>query len=165
MSPTQALCLVLLLLVSLSIPSSASDQKKLTAYQVLQQYDFPVGLLPNGVTGYELDAATGRFKAYLNGSCPFTIDSYQLKYKSTITGVITKGKLSDLSGIQVKVLIFWFNIVTVTRSADELNFSVGIASANFAVRNFYESPTCGCGFDCLSEKVGKAKFSGSVSSS
>lgn len=42
----------------------------------------------------------------------------------------------------------WLNIVTVTRDEDELQFSVGIASADFAVSNFDESPTCGCGFDC-----------------
>lgn len=86
---------------------------------------------------------------YLNGTCTFSIDSYELKYKSTITGVISKDKISSLSGIKVKVLILWLNIVTVTRDGDELDFSVGIASADFPVSNFLESPTCGCGFDCV----------------
>ncbi|KAJ4727703.1 Protein of unknown function, DUF538 [Melia azedarach] len=136
-----------------------------TAYEVLQEYDFPVGLLPKGVTGYELDISTGEFSVYFNGSCTFSIDSYELKYKSTITGVITEDKLSSLSGIKVKVLFLWLNIVKVIRDDDELEFSVGIASADFAVSNFDESPTCGCGFDCLSLNFNHPLLTSSFASS
>ncbi|XP_054802094.1 uncharacterized protein At5g01610-like [Prosopis cineraria] len=141
--------LFLLSLVISSSVASASNDDSLSAYQVLQRYNFPVGLLPRGVTGYELDRSTGRFKAFLNGSCSFKIESYDLKYQSTITGVITQGSLSSLQGVKVKILILWVNIISVTRIDDELQFSVGIASADFDVSNFYESPACGCGFDCL----------------
>lgn len=143
--------LILFLLISFfSTPSASSvHDTPLTAYQVLEEYDFPVGILPNGVLGYDLNSSTGKFSAYLNGSCTFTIDSYELKYKSTITGKITKDKLENLSGIKVKVLFLWLSISSVTRDDDELEFSVGIASADFPVSNFDESPTCGCGFDCV----------------
>lgn len=99
--------------------------------------------------GYELDTSTGKFSAYLNGSCSFTIDLYELNYKSTITGKIANDKLLCLSGIEVKVLFLWLNIVTVTCYDDELDFSVGLASSIFPVGNFDERPTCGCGFDCV----------------
>ncbi|XP_065864181.1 uncharacterized protein At5g01610-like [Euphorbia lathyris] len=148
---------ILLLLLSSSM-QSFSSAANLTAYEVLEQYDFPIGLLPNGVTAYELDTSTGKFSATLNESCSFTIDSYELKYKSTITGVIAKDKLSSLSGIQVKILFLWLSIVEVIRDDDELEFSVGIASANFGVSNFIESPTCGCGFDCDSLNFRKLKL-------
>ncbi|KAL4603534.1 hypothetical protein ACB092_10G130100 [Castanea dentata] len=165
MSPMAILCLILFFLISLSTPS-ASLKDSLTAYEVLEEYDFPVGLLPKGVLGYELDSSTGKFSAYLNGTCTFTIDSYELKYKSTITGIIAKDKLSSLSGITVKVLFFWLSIVKVTREDDELAFSVGIASADFPVSNFTESPTCGCGFDCVTAGNGrKIKLNNLVSSS
>ncbi|XP_015951174.1 uncharacterized protein LOC107475976 [Arachis duranensis] len=145
--------LTTLILIFLSTTSLSSNNEEntttLTAYDVLQKFNFPIGLLPNGVLSYELDPSTGNFKAYLDGTCTFKIESYDLNYKSTITGVITKNKISNLSGIQVKVLFLWLNIVSVTRVDDELQFSVGIASADFAVSNFYESPTCGCGFDCV----------------
>lgn len=36
----------------------------------------------------------------------------------------------------------------VRRVDDELEFSVGIASENFPVNNFYECPQCGCGLIC-----------------
>lgn len=45
----------------------------------------------------------------------------------------------------------------VTRVDDELEFCVGIASADFAVSNFNESPTCGCGFHRVNVKGMKIK--------
>ncbi|KAK2418735.1 hypothetical protein QL285_040906 [Trifolium repens] len=61
---------------------------------------------------------------------------------------ISKGKLTKLKGISVKVELLWLKIVEVTRHGDDLQFSVGIASAEFSVDNFLEIPQCGCGFDC-----------------
>jgi hypothetical protein len=54
--------------------------------------------------------------------------------------------------------------VKVTRADDELEFCVGIASADFAVRNFDESPSCGRGFDCVSVKGMKIKLKNLVCS-
>ncbi|KAL4352148.1 hypothetical protein GQ457_06G030050 [Hibiscus cannabinus] len=139
---------IFLVLISLSASFSSADDEKLSAYQALQQYDFPVGILPKGVSGYELNRETGEFSAYLNGTCNFAIESYELSYKSTIQGVISPGKISNLKGVSVKVLFFWLNIVEVVHDGSEMQFSVGIASANFPIENFYESPQCGCGFDC-----------------
>ncbi|KAK6135071.1 hypothetical protein DH2020_031192 [Rehmannia glutinosa] len=119
-------------------------------YEALQQYNFPVGLLPKGATGYSLSRATGEFTAYLNGSCSFALEnsSYQLKYKPVIKGVISRGRLQKLSGVSVKVLVLWLDIVEVKRNDEDLEFSVGITSANFPVSNFEECPQCGCGLDC-----------------
>ncbi|MQL75597.1 hypothetical protein Taro_007986 [Colocasia esculenta] len=143
---------VLLLLPAAAGNSSpaAPPYGNLSAYAVLESYDFPAGLLPKSVVGYELDASTGRFSAYLNGTCSFSIEgSYQLRYKSTVSGYISDGRLLELNGVSVKVLFFWVNIIEVTRKGDDLTFSVGIASADFSVDNFLESPQCGCGFECL----------------
>ncbi|PPS00041.1 hypothetical protein GOBAR_AA20634 [Gossypium barbadense] len=109
-------------LILVSLPASlASANDKLSAYQVLQQYDFPAGILPKGVSGYELNRGTGEFSTFLQETCNFKIESYELSYKSTIHGVISPGRITNLKGI---------------------------GSANFPTDNFYESPKCGCGFDC-----------------
>jgi hypothetical protein len=158
------LCLIFFVLISLPTPSAAGNDT-LTAYEVLEEYGFPVGILPKGVLGYELDSSTGKFSAYLNATCTFSIDSYKLKYQSTITGVLAEDKITSLSGVKVKVLLFWIKIVKVTLVDDELEFSVGIASADFAVSNFEESPTCGCGFDCVSLKGRKIKPTSNLVSS
>ncbi|XP_057743424.1 uncharacterized protein LOC130961510 [Arachis stenosperma] len=157
---TKFLFTLLFLLFSLKSSSShassiqhhqhqVQQDEKLSAYDVLQQYGFPVGLLPKGIIGYALNKETGEFAAYMDATCSFSIEGYTLKYKSTITGVITQGRLYNLKGVSVKILLLWLNIVEVKRDGDEIQFSVGIASANFGVENFYESPQCGCGFDCV----------------
>ncbi|XP_059659571.1 uncharacterized protein At5g01610-like [Cornus florida] len=142
------------------------DDGKLNAYDVLKSYDFPMGLLPKGITGYDLDKSTEKFHAYLTGTCSFSLEgSYQLKYQSTISGYISKDRITNLSGISVKVLFFWLNIVEVVRRGDQLEFSVGIASADFGIENFEECPQCGCGLDCNSNgQVRKIITSSFVSS-
>lgn len=139
----------LLLLAFISFSSSlVSAQKALTAYDILQQYGFPVGILPVGVTGYELNRATGEFSLFLNQKCKFKIESYELEYKPTVQGVISQGRIRKLKGVSVKIVLLWLSIVEVVNDGDDLQFSVGIASANFPLDSFYESPQCGCGFDC-----------------
>ncbi|XP_010259511.1 PREDICTED: uncharacterized protein LOC104598915 [Nelumbo nucifera] len=140
-----------------SVSTHTAADHALTAYQVLQGYGFPVGILPKGILGYDLDTSTGKFSAYLNGTCAFSLEgSYKLRYKSTITGVISQNKLRNLKGVSVKVLFLWLDIIEVTRSGDKLDFSVGIASADFDIDNFVESPQCGCGFDCVTAQVEQA---------
>ncbi|KAL3827812.1 hypothetical protein ACJIZ3_016614 [Penstemon smallii] len=139
-----ALCLLLLAAAAATATATAP-----TAYEVIQSYDFPVGILPKGITHYDLDTSSGKFNAYWNGSCSFSLEgSYQLKYKSKISGNIYKGKLTNLSGVSVKVLFLWLNIVEVRRNGDNLEFSVGIASAEFSLDNFLVCPQCGCGLNC-----------------
>lgn len=141
---------ILILFLSSRANSSASgNDSNLTAYDIIQLYNFPVGILPKGITGYDLDESTGKFSAYLDGTCSFSIEgSYKLSYKSTIKGKISKNKLSNLEGVKVKILFLWVDIVEVERKGDDLEFSVGIASAGFSIDNFEESPQCGCGFNC-----------------
>lgn len=163
--------LVVLFLCSLlahdnpSLLVSAASDGASSAYEILQSYGFPVGLLPKGATGYDLDEQTGKFDAYFNKSCSFSLEgSYQLKYNSKISGYISKDKLSKLTGVSVKVLFLWLNIVEVTRSGDDLEFSVGIASADFPIDNFDIIPQCGCGLNCHVEtkKILRSPFVSSV---
>lgn len=140
--------ILFVLIICCSTPFAVGDDKP-SAYEVLQDNNFPVGLLPRGVTGYEINRKTGEFSAYFNGSCSFSLEnSYQLKYEPTIKGVISEDKLKNLKGVTVKVVFLWLEIVEVVRNGDKLQFSVGIASAGFPVENFVECPHCGCGMNC-----------------
>ncbi|KAJ8752506.1 hypothetical protein K2173_004794 [Erythroxylum novogranatense] len=164
--------IVLIFISSHSVLSFGSQDtdllgQKPTAYEILRDYNFPVGLLPKGVVGYALDTSTGNFSAFLNGTCSFSLDgSYQLRYGSTIKGYISRGKLSSLEGVSVKLFFMWVDIIEVSRSGDDLQFSVGIAGAGFPVDNFAECPQCGCGVNCGNDmKVIKLRTSPFVSSS
>lgn len=148
-------CFVLTIFNSLLTKSTG---EKPTAYEVLESYNFPIGILPKGITGYDLDESTGKFSAYLNGSCSFSLeDSYKLSYQPTIKGYISQGKLSSLQGVKVKWLFLWVDIIEVYRRGDELEFSVGITSAEFSVDNFEECPQCGCGFNCSNRFLRKTR--------
>ncbi|PWA89597.1 hypothetical protein CTI12_AA111000 [Artemisia annua] len=115
-----------------------------TAYEVLQKYDFLVGLLPKSVTSYILNNATGEFLVTLSDKCSFSTDGYDLQFKPTISGVISLDKVNNIKGVSVKLLFFWMDIVAGTRDEDELD-SVGMFSAGFDVEAFEQSPQCGCG--------------------
>ncbi|XP_047336587.1 uncharacterized protein LOC124940148 [Impatiens glandulifera] len=147
MYPPASSYLFLVFILTASI-ATAADQNALSAYDVLKQYKFPIGLLPKGVRGYEINRNSGSFKVYLNKTCTFNIDGYDLKYKSTISGMISESKIYNLKGISVNQLLLWWNIQEVRRQSEELAFSIGIASANFALDDFNQSPQCGCGFHC-----------------
>ncbi|PKU78235.1 uncharacterized protein LOC110100230 [Dendrobium catenatum] len=148
MSPL--LLLPLILFAAAGAIANISDDTS-SVYDALQSYNFPIGLLPKGAVGYDLDNSTGDFLVYFNGTCSFSLEgSYQLGYQSSISGRISTNRLSNLKGVRVKVVFFWINIVEVVRNGDELEFSVGIASANFAINNFVISPQCGCGLNCKS---------------
>ncbi|XP_022747528.1 uncharacterized protein LOC111297161 [Durio zibethinus] len=157
----------LFLLISQSVAPETIflENKKPTAYEVLKDFNFPIGLLPKGVLDYDLDSSSGKFSAFLNGSCSFSLEgSYQLKYKNIIKGYISKGKLASLEGVSVKLLFMWVNIVEVSRRGDDLEFSVGIAGAFFPIDNFEECPQCGCGVNCNNQLVRKIKKNPFVSS-
>ncbi|XP_021906936.1 uncharacterized protein LOC110821407 [Carica papaya] len=143
-----ATLILILSSIIISTKTAFGQPQKLSAYEILQQYGLPKGLLPEGVTRYELNKETGEFAAYMDGTCSFPIQSYNLRYKQVIRGVISNRRVSNLSGVSVKVFFFWLNIVQVVLDGDELLFSVGIASTSFPVTNFLQSPHCGCGLDC-----------------
>ncbi|PIA61330.1 hypothetical protein AQUCO_00300700v1 [Aquilegia coerulea] len=159
-SLTTFLFIITLILTTLLTPLKANNNNvttNSTAYELLEGYGFPMGLLPKGVLGFDLDKSTGKFSVYLNGSCSFSVEgSYELKYKSSIKGLISDGKLQNLQGVSVKIFLFWVNIVEILRNGNDLEFSVGIASANFPIDNFEECPTCGCGI-CGSQQVSKIR--------
>lgn len=96
-------CNIIFFFLFLTVSFAVSDQKP-TAYDAVKRYNLPPGILPKGVVDYELNTTTGDFKVYFNDTCEFTIQSYQLKYKSTISGVISPSHVKNLKGVSVKVL-------------------------------------------------------------
>lgn len=142
-SSSFTLFLVLLpLLLSLTTVSHCFSGDSSSAYEVLESYGFPAGLLPETVTGYDLDD-NGKFTLYLDGSCTVDIpNAYPVKYASTIKGTIAYGSLTNLSGISVKVFFIWWDLTAISVSGENLVFKVGPASASYPILNFSENPVC-----------------------
>lgn len=124
--------------VHLATPGPASD-----VYERLEDYGFPVGLLPHIVTGYDLEP-DGRFTLYLESKCQVLVErKYPLIYNKVITGMLSYGKLQGLKGINVKAFYIWWNISGIALGDDEnLFFDIGILSTKFPCNNFDDPPIC-----------------------
>lgn len=123
----------------------------LTAYDVLQRFNFPIGILPLGVTGYLL-TDEGSFEVYwgnMKDGCTFSVNEgeYELKYKQEITGTLKTGVIGDLKGVSVKFLFLWVGItdVVVDDGEDEIRFYVGPLYKSFPRDNFADSLRCDFG--------------------
>ncbi|WJX85093.1 hypothetical protein P8452_67597 [Trifolium repens] len=116
------------ILIHLTLSHSSTQNQNLSVYETLQQYDFPVGILPQGATSYELNKNTGKFTVYFDGTCIFGIKSYDLKYKSTIKGFISKeipqcGCGFDCNGLSNHgAPLSWCNMASISSSSSISNY-------------------------------------------
>lgn len=146
LAPLSAI-LIILILIDPTPALSSTDSR--TAYEALEDYNFPIGLLPQGVSSYDLNSNTSKFSVYFNDTCSFPLESsYHLKYNPIVTGYISNGKLTSLEGIYAGLFSLWKEIVEIDRNGDDLVFTVGLWSSVFPMDYFNQSPQCGCGFSC-----------------
>lgn len=122
------------------------------AYEVLQEYEYPVGLLPAEVTGYKLDRCTGRFSVFLRGPCHYTTETnaYPFSFDEIVTGVIRRDGITNVRGVRVKsISIFgWFRISNVRHLGDFFDIAAGSVSSIVPIENLQASPRCGCESRC-----------------
>ena len=108
---------------------------------MLERYNFTQGILPQGVTGYVLNA-DGSFEVYLPADCGFRAGSMHVQYSSRVAGHIQPLSITGLEGVKVKVLLSWIGVDQVDRDGDQLRFSAGPVSKSFSVDTFANSPQC-----------------------
>jgi hypothetical protein len=145
--PLVSLALVLLLAVSAAagvVSGLAADQGQPSAYEMLEGFGFPRGILPEGVTGYTYRASDGAFEVFLGGDCEFDVDGgYRLTYRRRIYGNVEGGSIRNLGGVSVRMFLFNLGIDRVVmEDAGHLMFYVGPLSQAFPADNFEESPRC-----------------------
>ncbi|XP_071713988.1 uncharacterized protein At5g01610-like [Rutidosis leptorrhynchoides] len=121
--------------------SSANGQGPQTAYQVLQDYNLPTGLLPQTVIGHSLNRTDGQFLVNINGGCHIYAAGFQVKYDPTMTAVISKDRLSYIHGVKVK-LLFWTRIMSVARFDDEIELRGRFWARWYKVNDFISSAEC-----------------------
>lgn len=115
-----------------------------SAYEMLEGFGFPRGILPEGVTGYTYRPSDGAFEVFMDGDCQFEVDGgYRLTYRRRIYGNVEGGSIRNLGGVSVRMFLFNLGIDRVVmEDADHLMFYVGPISQAFAADNFVESPQC-----------------------
>ncbi|PKA54567.1 hypothetical protein AXF42_Ash000402 [Apostasia shenzhenica] len=143
----------LLIFSLLVVSSETQSSNSVTVYEMLEKFNFPKGILPEGVQNYSL-RTDGGFDVYLSGVCEFKVPgNYLLRYKKKISGKVQFGSLKNLNGVSVKILFLWFGISEVDRSGDDLRFYVGPFSSSFSVSSFGLSPQCRGGFSALQRLI------------
>ncbi|CAN0879663.1 Uncharacterized protein At5g01610 [Linum grandiflorum] len=93
---------------------------------LLKEYDLPVGIFPRDATNYELDEETHRLTVFIPQMCDVGYkDSSVLRFATTVTGYLEKGKLSDLEGMKTKVMI-WVKVTCITSEGSKVHFTGGM---------------------------------------
>ncbi|KAI3811043.1 hypothetical protein L1987_20759 [Smallanthus sonchifolius] len=99
-------------------------QKPLT--ELLKEHDLPVGIFPRDATNYEFDEQTKKLTVFIPTICEVGYrDSSVLRFSTSVTGYLEKGKLTDIEGLKTKVII-WVKVTCITSEGSKLHFTVGL---------------------------------------
>lgn len=117
------------------------------ANDVLLEYGLPKGLLPDSVNSYTFDNATGDFHIELASSCYIWFGDHYVYFDKTISGTISYGAISNLSGIMAKKLFIWVSISSMTAHLERgmIEFRAGFITEDVPASLFEEVPVCGNG--------------------
>ncbi|XP_059668062.1 uncharacterized protein At5g01610 [Cornus florida] len=94
--------------------------------ELLKEYDMAVGIFPRDATNYEFNAETGKLTVFIPSICEVGYkDSSVLRFSTTVTGYLEKGKLADIEGIKTKVMI-WVKVTSISSEGSKLQFAAGL---------------------------------------
>ncbi|XP_028759606.1 uncharacterized protein LOC114718456 [Neltuma alba] len=145
-SPIFCLCSLLLIALSdayLPLPSrNLPLRSDPNVHDLLTKYGLPRGLLPNNVKSYAL-SSDGSFRVELQKPCYVQFDRL-VYYDKVITGKLTYGSVSDVSGIQAKKLFIWLPVtgIKANEKSGTVEFYVGPLSEELPAHQFDEVPSC-----------------------
>lgn len=137
--------LLAILFVACMLESNSKIAAATTAYDVLQQNNFPQGLLPLGVKSYVLRSG-GSLSVNLGRECNFLVTvggkQFKFRYASTVSGVIKSGSISAVNGVRLQVEFAWLGVSQVSRAGNQIIIQVEKSSQSFPVSAFTQSPRC-----------------------
>ncbi|CAN6715489.1 hypothetical protein FF1_010010 [Malus domestica] len=94
--------------------------------ELLKDFDLAIGIFPRDATNYEFNEETGKLTVYIPTVCEVGYrDSSVLRFFTTVTGYLKKGRLEDIQGMKTKVLI-WVNVTCITSEGSKLHFTAGL---------------------------------------
>ncbi|KAK9126743.1 hypothetical protein Scep_015589 [Stephania cephalantha] len=99
-------------------------QKPLT--QLLQEHDMAVGIFPRDATNYEFNEETGKLTVFIPCVCEVGYrDSSVLRFSTSVTGYLQKGKLAEIEGIKTKVMV-WAKVTSISTEKGKIHFMAGL---------------------------------------
>ncbi|KAE9603129.1 hypothetical protein Lal_00018668 [Lupinus albus] len=94
--------------------------------ELLKEYNLPIGIFPRDATNYEFNEETGKLVVYIPQICEVGYkDSSVLRFFTTVSGYLEKGKLAEIDGMKTKVLI-WVKVTTLTSEGSKLHVTAGM---------------------------------------
>lgn len=136
---------LLLLLISLSwYCTFVKCSNSTTIYDELRAKGLPVGLLPKGITRYEINGSSGEFQVWMEEPCNAKFEN-EVHYDPNIKGTLDYGKIGELSGMTAQELFLWFPVKGIRvdlPSSGLIHFDVGVADKQFSLSLFEDPPVC-----------------------
>ncbi|KAK9168039.1 hypothetical protein Syun_000179 [Stephania yunnanensis] len=97
--------------------------------ELLKEYDMAVGIFPRDATNYEFNEETRKLTVYIPSICEVGYkDSSVLRFFTTVTGYLEKGKLVDIEGIKTKMMI-WVKVSSISTEGSKINFAASMKKA------------------------------------
>ncbi|KAF8081059.1 hypothetical protein N665_0908s0015 [Sinapis alba] len=130
--------IIIIALFTSSLTSSLPDP---SFYDYLRESGLPAGIVPKGVTNFSIDIKTGRFTVALPVPCDAKFEN-QFHFDYNISGVLSDGRIGNLSGVTQKELFLWFAVRGIhvdPVSSGLIHFDVGVADKQLSLSQF-ESP-------------------------
>ncbi|KAL2343336.1 hypothetical protein Fmac_004621 [Flemingia macrophylla] len=140
MGPKERTLILLLIILCLEFQFHGEAED---IHDVLAEYGFPRGLLPNNAVSYTL-SSDATISVQLEAPCYVYWKQQLVYYHTQINGTLTYASVSHVSGIQAQKLFLWFPVTGITlhqRSAT-LQFFVGPFSQTFPAADFQDAPAC-----------------------
>lgn len=112
---------------------------------LLREYDLPIGLFPRDATNYEFNEETRKLTVFIPTVCEVGYrDSSVLRFFTSVSGYLEKGKFADIEGLKTKVLI-WTKVSCVTTEGSKVYFTTGVRKTRS--RDAYEVQRDGISVD------------------
>ncbi|KAI3762217.1 hypothetical protein L1987_52642 [Smallanthus sonchifolius] len=130
--------------ISFFFLTAQSSSSPPSIYDALSSNGLPIGLLPKGITNYTIDPSTNRFEVHLNKSCNTKFET-SVRFDWNFAGVLSYGKISNLSGIAAQDLFLWFPVKGIhvdVPTSGIIYFDVGVVFKQFALSSFEIPKDC-----------------------
>ncbi|XP_076891991.1 uncharacterized protein At5g01610-like [Bidens hawaiensis] len=134
---TSQVSIILLALLALIASTSAIP----TIYEIVKQFGFPAGIVPDSVESYTTNDVDGTFAIYLKKPC-YVKYEYLVYFDTEITGKISYGLITDITGLQAQSYGIWLDIDEIKVVGDNLQFTLGFITVKSDIALFEEIPTC-----------------------
>lgn len=103
--------------------------------ELLQEYDLPVGLFPQDATNYEFNEETKKLTVFVPSICEVGYRDSVLRFNTSVSGYLEKGKLVDIEGLKTKILV-WAKVTSVSTERSKVYFTTGVKKSRS--RDAYE---------------------------